>query len=62
MFKQFLVEADREDLKSVLSKLPKLPQRQDGSKDQLRDLIPFANKLGMYDAADVLKTIVKQDK
>lgn len=40
-----------ENLKGELAKLTHLPQRQDGSTDQLRDLCAFANKLGLYDAA-----------
>lgn len=34
------------------------PQRQDSLIDQLRDLIPFANFHGMYDAADYLQNVV----
>ncbi|WP_144267547.1 hypothetical protein [Comamonas thiooxydans] len=34
-----------------LAKLSCLPQRQDGTNDQLQDLQPFACKLGMYEAA-----------
>jgi hypothetical protein len=32
--------------------IPQLPQRQDSTTDQLRDLIAVANRLGMYDAAE----------
>ena len=32
-----------------------LPQVQYGTKDQLLYLIDIANKLGLYDAADILK-------
>lgn len=42
----------------VVNSLPKLPQRQDSTADQLVDLIMVANKLGMYDAADVIRSIV----
>ncbi len=42
-----------EILKAELAKLTQQPQRQDGTTDQLRDLYAFANKLGIYDAADL---------
>lgn len=32
-----------------------MPQRQDSTQDQLRDLWRIANKLGLYDAADAIK-------
>lgn len=47
-----------ENLKTELAKLSQQPQRQDGTNDQLRDLTAFANKLGLYDAADLIKTII----
>jgi hypothetical protein len=47
-----------ENLKAELAKLTQQPQRQDGVNDQLRDLHAFANKLGLYDAADLIKSIV----
>ena len=37
-----------------LSKIPSLPQRQDSTTEQLLDLKRVANRLGMYDAADML--------
>lgn len=36
------------------------PQRQDGLQDQLRDLIAVANRLGMYDAADYIRKLMRQ--
>lgn len=36
----------------------KLPQRQDALVDQLRDLIPLADRMGCYDAADFIRDIV----
>lgn len=42
------------DTVNVLVNMPKLNQRQDSVTDQLRDLYAFANKLGMYDAADFI--------
>jgi hypothetical protein len=38
--------------------LDQLPQRQDSLTDQLRDLIPVANRWGCYDAADFLRVVV----
>jgi hypothetical protein len=35
--------------------LPKLPQRQDSTTDQMRDLYDVANKLGLHDAADCIR-------
>jgi len=43
-------------------KIPELPQRQDSLVDQLEDLIAVANRLGMYDAADWVKTRLKTTK
>jgi hypothetical protein len=40
--------------------LDQLPQRQDSLMDQLRDLIPVANRRGCYDAADFLRGVVEQ--
>jgi hypothetical protein len=41
-----------------ISQVPKRPQRQDGTSDQLRDLKAVANRLGMYDAADLITEII----
>jgi hypothetical protein len=46
---------DNEFLKSI----PVLPQRQDSTSKQLSDLIMVANRLGMYDAADAIKMVIK---
>lgn len=40
---------------ALISMLPQLPQRQDALNDQLEDLVLVANKLGMYDAADLIR-------
>ncbi len=45
-------------LQDVLMSIAQQPQRQDGTTDQLRDLIVFANRLGLYDAADYLRAVV----
>lgn len=45
---------DEQDRK-VLEAMPELPQRQDSLDEQIRDLVPFAVKLGMLDVADFLK-------
>lgn len=39
---------------NLLQSVPKLPQRQDSTTDQLRDLYVIANHFGLYDAADVI--------
>lgn len=49
-----------DNLKAELAKLTQQPQRQDGNIDQLRDLHAFAVKLGLYDAADLIKTMVNK--
>lgn len=48
------------NLKNELAKIAQQPQRQDGATDQLRDLHAFANRLGLYDAADLIKKIVSK--
>jgi len=45
-------------LKAVIASLPKLPQRQYDTTQQLVYLSQVAVKLGLYDADDVLKTIL----
>lgn len=47
------------ELKEILKQIPELLQRQDSAQDQLRDLWAVANKLGMYDAADVIRNIAE---
>lgn len=42
----------------LLCLLPQQAQRQDATTEQLRDLVVFANRLGMYDAADLLTTMI----
>jgi len=44
-----------EIMKNILESIPQQPQRQDSNYEQMRDLIPFANKLGLYDVADMLR-------
>lgn len=51
----------QENLKAELAKLSQQPQRQDAANDQLLDLHAFANKLGLYDAADCIKSIVTKE-
>lgn len=52
--------ASKEELTLLkeLNKLEQLPQRQDATVEQLSDLVQFANRLGMYDAADYLRLVV----
>lgn len=47
-----------ENLKSELAKIVQQPQRQDGTTAQFLDLQAFAIRLGLYDAADLIKTMV----
>lgn len=49
-------------LSSVLATVPQQPQRQDSTAAQLADLHVFANRLGLYDAADVIKKIADTAK
>lgn len=44
--------------KEILKQIPKLPQRQDATFDQLQDLMAVANRLGMYDAADIIRILL----
>lgn len=48
------------NLAEILETIPQQHQRQDGAKDQLNDLICFANKLGLYDAADVISVLTNR--
>lgn len=41
-----------------IQSIPALPQRQDSTLDQLVDLRSVANRLGMYDAADVIRNVI----
>lgn len=47
---------------SEVLKMGQCPQRQDSLNNQLTDLILVANKLGFYDAADYLSSIVLKFK
>ena len=38
------------------------PQRQDSTTDQLKDLCIVANRLGMYDASDYIRSIIEKKK
>jgi len=51
----------QESLKEVLHQLPQKHQRQDSLNDQLFDLRFVANRLGMYDAADYIRSILVRD-
>jgi hypothetical protein len=46
-------------LLDILDTIPLVTQRQDSSADQLADLRTFANRLGMYDAADVITNLLQ---
>ncbi|KSQ21616.1 hypothetical protein APB26_32035 [Pseudomonas aeruginosa] len=47
-------------LKRVLESIPQQTQRQDSAADQLEDLRVLANRLGLYDAADAIRDLLKQ--
>ena len=53
-----LVQGTSSSLETELAKIDKLSQRQDSTVDQLRALRPFANRLGLYDAADHIRAVV----
>jgi len=42
-----------------LNTLPLLPQRQDSTKNQIRDLISVADRLGLYDASDIVRQLAQ---
>jgi hypothetical protein len=42
------------DITEIKALLPKQPQRQDSTLDQVSDLLELAHHLGMYDAADLI--------
>lgn len=44
----------------VLRTTPHLGQRQDSTNAQLRDLHTVANRLGMYDAADIIRVLLER--
>lgn len=39
--------------------IPQQPQHQDSTEDQLRDLVIAGNRLGLYDAVDVVQRIIR---
>lgn len=45
-------------LKDILASIPQQPQRQDATNAQLQDLRAFAIRLGLYDADDVLCSLL----
>jgi hypothetical protein len=47
-----------EALLRVIAEIPQQPQRQYGTDEQLRNLQRAANKLGLYDAADIIRTFL----
>jgi hypothetical protein len=48
-----------EALNKVIAAIPQQPQRQYATDDQLRVLQAAANKLGLYDAADVIRNLLE---
>jgi hypothetical protein len=49
-----------ENLTNILSSIAQQPQRQDGTNAQLADLRVFANRLGLYDAADLIGQLLER--
>lgn len=49
-------------LTRILNQNPQLSQRQDSVSDQLADLRAVANRLGMYDAADIIRDILESSQ
>ncbi|WP_019584169.1 hypothetical protein [Thioalkalivibrio sp. ALE16] len=45
----------------ILKAIPVLSQRQDSQSEQLRDLLAVANRLGMYDAADAIRSMFDEN-
>ena len=48
--------------KKLLDEIPDKPQRQDSTRDQLLDLLAVGNKLGMHDAADLIKDAILNER
>ena len=48
-------------MQKVLDGLANQPQRQDSLNEQLETMIPLANKMGCYDAADFMRKIINDD-
>ncbi|MEZ1440111.1 hypothetical protein QVM41_28040 [Pseudomonas shirazica] len=51
-------EAMHERYRNLLERIPQQSQRQDSTQAQLADLQAFANRLGLYDAADAIKAML----
>ncbi len=45
----------------ILKLIPKQPQDQRSTIDQLLVLLGFANRLGLYDAADSIRNLICDD-
>jgi len=48
--------------KIEVDKINVCPQRQDSTAEQLGDLVYVANKLGFYDASDLIQKILRDGK
>lgn len=55
-----VTESPADYRKRIFNEIPQLPQRQDSLHDQLADLQAVANRLGMYDAADVIRELLNE--
>jgi hypothetical protein len=52
-------QASRDEINAALLPIPRFLPRQDATVDQLRDLHWIANRFGLYDAADIVKGLLK---
>jgi len=59
MKKLLNIMEERSTWKEEVKKIKQCYQRQDYAIDQLKDLRHVANKLGFYDAADFIRSIVE---
>lgn len=48
-------------LRKELSKLDQQPQRHDGVLDQMADLYSFAHRMGMFEAASLIRSMTDKD-
>ena len=52
-----IATVDYKSTKELIDMLPELPQRQDSTNEQLKDLYAVATRLGLYDAGDAVRRL-----